>query len=371
MPYEQVDPDQIRVLPLAGRKSYIQIDQAAIDPAADPPAPGAMRGQIERLAERMDRAHERGASVMLVYGAHVIKNGCAPLVNALLETGKVTHLATQGAGIIHDWEFAYLGRSSESVRDNTPMGRFGTWDETGRYLNLAALVGAADGIGWGEAVGRMVCEDGLTLPDPQNLAKWIADDPAHELTAARADLLTAMRRFDLAPGRHAVEHPYKKHTVLAGSYQRRVPLTVHPGIGYDIITNHPMFHGGAIGRTSATDTRIFAHGVKNLSGGVYLSIGSAIMSPQVFEKAMSLANNLLKPQGKEVQGHHMTVVDLQDSGGWDWTRGEPPKDSPAYYLRFCKTFARMGGTLDYICGDNRVVLANLVRSLNPRKYPEK
>lgn len=364
MPYPQIDASQINVLPLDERKSYIQIEQAAIDPSAPVPDPGAMHGQIDRLAERITEARRRGASVMLVYGAHVIKNGCGPLVNALIEAGHVTHLATQGAGIIHDWEFAFLGKSSESVRDNTPKGRFGTWDETGRWLSLAALVGAAEGLGWGEAVGRMVCEDGLTLPDPDMLAKQISDDPAHDLAGARADLLNAMRRFDLEPGRHEVRHPYKQYTVLDASYRKRVPLTVHPGIGYDIITNHPMFHGGAIGRTSETDTRVFAEGVKNLSGGVYLSIGSAIMSPQVFEKALSVANNLLLPEGKRVEGHHMAVVDLQDGGGWDWSRGEPPKDSPAYYLRFCKTFARMGGTLDYICGDNRVLLANLVQRLS-------
>jgi hypothetical protein len=363
MPYDAIDPSQIRVQPLSKRMSFIQIERDAIDPATPAPDPGAMRGQVDRLADRIRQARQAGASVMLVYGAHVVKNGCGPLVNALLDTGLITHLATQGAGIIHDWEFAFQGESSESVRDNTPEGRFGTWDETGRWLNLAALVGAAEGIGWGEAVGRMVAEDGLTFPEPDALARQIADDPAGALTAARADLLRVMKRGGLAAGRLPVEHPYKHFSVLNGSYANRVPLTVHPGIGYDIIANHPLFHGGAIGRASETDARIFAEGVKNLSGGVYLSIGSAIMSPQVFEKAMSLANNLLLQAGRRVQGHHMTVVDLQDSGGWDWTRGEPPKDSPAYYLRFCKTFARMGGTLDYICGDNRAVLANLVERL--------
>ncbi len=363
MPYDAINPDQIDVQPLAKRKSFIQIEADAIDPADKAPDPGAMRGQIDRLADRIHEANQRNASVMLVYGAHVIKNGCGPLINALLETGLITHLSTQGAGIIHDWEFAYQGASSESVRDNTPLGRFGTWDETGRYLNLAALVGAADGIGWGEAVGRMVAEDGLTFPNPDTLGRQIADSPADERTAARADLLNVMTHYQLAPGKHTIEHPYKQYTALAGSYQNKVPLTVHPGIGYDIITNHPLFHGGAIGRASATDTRIFADGVKHLSGGVYLSVGSAIMSPQVFEKAMSLANNLLIPEGKRVEGHHMAVVDIQDGGGWDWTRGEPPMDSPAYYLRFCKSFVRMGGTLDYLCGDNRVVLANLVERL--------
>jgi len=363
MPYPQIDPSQIQVLPLAQRTSYIDIRKSAVDPAAPAPDPGAMGSQIDRLAERIREARQRGASVMLVYGAHVIKNGCGPLVNALIEAGYITHLATQGAGIIHDWEFAYQGVSSESVRDNTPAGRFGTWNETGHWLSLAALVGAAQGIGWGEAVGRLVVDDGLTLPDPGELTKQIAADLDHDLTGARADLLHAMRRFKLQPGRHEVKHTSAGYTILEASGRKRVPLTVHPGIGYDIITNHPMFHAGAIGRTSGTDARIFAEGVMNLSGGVYLSIGSAIMSPQIFEKALSLANNLLLQQGKQVKDHHMAVVDIQDGGGWDWTRGEPPKDSPAYYLRFCKTFARMGGTLDYLCADNRVMLANLVQRL--------
>ncbi len=363
MPYPQIDPSQIQVLPLAQRTSYIDIRKAAADPLDDAPDPGAMHGQIDRLAVRIKRARERDASVILVYGAHVIKNGCGPLVNALIEAGHITHLATQGAGIIHDWEFAYQGVSSESVRDNTPAGRFGTWDETGRWLSLAALVGAAEGVGWGEAVGRLVVEDGLTLPEPGDLEKRITAEPGGALAGARADLLNVMREFQLAPGRHEIKHTSARFTILDATYRKQVPLTVHPGIGYDIITNHPMFHAGAIGRASGTDARIFAEGVKNLSGGVYLSIGSAIMSPQIFEKALSLANNLLLPEGKQIHDHHMAVVDIQDGGGWDWSRGEPPRDSPAYYLRFCKTFARMGGTLDYLCGDNRVMLANLVHRL--------
>lgn len=363
MPYPQIDPSQIQVLPLAQRTSYIDIRKAAADPSADAPDPGAMRGQIDRLAERIRRARERDASVILVYGAHVIKNGCGPLVNALIDAGWITHLVTQGAGIIHDWEFAYQGASSESVRDNTPAGQFGTWNETGHWLSLAALVGAAEGIGWGEAVGRLAAEDGLTLPGTDELQKLTNSEPGHALTGARADLLHVMQEFKLPPGRHEIKHLCPQYTILNASYRKRVPLTVHPGIGYDIITNHPMFHAGAIGRASGTDTRIFADGVKNLSGGVYLSIGSAIMSPQIFEKALSVANNLLLQDGNTVKDHHMAVVDIQDGGGWDWTRGEPPKDSPAYYLRFCKTFARMGGTLDYLCGDNRVMLANLVQRL--------
>ena len=145
-------------------------------------------------------------------------------------------------------------------------------------------------------------------------------------------------------------------------------MTVHPGIGYDIIVNHPMYHGGAIGRAATTDARIFAHSVNELEGGVYMSVGSAIMSPQVFEKAFSAANNLRARNGQPfIRNHYLCLVDLQDGGSWDWTKGEPPREHPAYYLRYCKTFYRMGGTLSYCQCDNRVFLANLLDRLRKRK----
>ncbi len=110
----------------------------------------------------------------------------------LIDAGLVTHLATQGAGIIHDWEFAFQGRSCESVRDNAADGTFGCWDETGRWLNLAALVGAAEGLGWGEAIGRMIADDQLVISPSEQLRGEIAADPAHPLAAAKADLLAAI-----------------------------------------------------------------------------------------------------------------------------------------------------------------------------------
>jgi len=119
-----------------------------------------------------------------------------------------------------------------------------------------------------------------------------------------------------------------------------------------------------LGRASGTDARLFARSVLNLTGGVYMSVGCAIMSPQVFEKAFSLANNILEQRGApHVTGHTIAVVDIQDDGGWDWSKGEPPKSSPAYYLRFFKSFHRMGGDALYLCGDNCVVLHNLLRLL--------
>ena len=137
-------------------------------------------------------------------------------------------------------------------------------------------------------------------------------------------------------------------------------MTVHPGIGYDIIANHPMFNGAVIGRAAAEDFRLFGGSVETLDGGVVLSVGSAIMGPQVFEKSLSCANNLRLQEGRPiVAGHSIYVVDLQDGGGWDWTPGEPPKTNPAYYLRFCKSYARMGGEMHYLQCDNAAFVHNL------------
>ncbi len=365
MPHDEIDPSRIRVRPLAERESFLDIRRIAVSPDSDPPAiADALASRIDLLAGQILAARRNGASVMLTYGAHLVKNGCGPLVNALIAGGWVTHLATHGAGVIHDWEFAHTGRSSESVRGNAPVGRFGTWDETGRNINLAAVAAAAEGLGFGEGMGRFISTDGVTLPDADKLAAEISADPAGPLAAAKCDLLAMMKRHNLRPGRVPVEHPCKQYSVFAAAYEAGVAMTVHPGIGYDIFTNHPMFCGAAIGRAAATDFRIFAASVANISGGVYMSVGSAIMSPQVFEKAFSVANNIREAGGERfIRGHHIAVVDIQDGGGWNWAAGEPPEGHPAYYLRFCKSFYRMGGTVDYLCGDNRAVLANLLARL--------
>jgi hypothetical protein len=125
-----------------------------------------------------------------------------------------------------------------------------------------------------------------------------------------------------------------------------------------------MFNGAVIGRAAGIDFRSFASTVETLDGGVVLSIGSAIMGPQVFEKALSCVNNLRIQAGRPVvSGHSIFVVDLQDGGNWDWTKGEPPKTNPAYYLRFCKSFSRMGGAMRYVQCDNAAFVHNLFHRL--------
>jgi hypothetical protein len=301
---------------------------------------------------------------MLIYGAHLIKNGGQLLINQLIERGWLTHLATNGAGIIHDWEFAFLGRSTESVRDNVATGTFGTWDETGRNIHLALLAGGLRGEGFGGALGRFISEDGAALPTLEELEQVLRDEPSHPLTPARADLFQAMRVHQLTPGWQTVSHHWRHASVLAQAFGHEVPLTVHPGIGYDIISNHPMFNGAVLGRAAEMDFRLFGASVEKLDQGVVLSVGSAIMGPQVFEKSLSCVNNLRLQTGRAiVKDHTIFVVDLQDGGNWDWTQGEPPKDNPAYYLRFCKSYSRMGGTMHYVQFDNVAFLHHLFHEL--------
>jgi len=359
---------KIKVYPLAQRKSLSAIEGLLVDPnKPPPPSPPAVEAQIRDCVEKVTAARKHGASVMLLYGAHLVKNGLLSVANALIERGWVTHLATNGAGTIHDWELAFQGRTEESVRANVATGTFGTWDETGRNIHLALLAGALREEGYGRSLGRFIEEDGITLPATTELEDLLRTEPAHPLAPARAELLQAMTAHKLPAGRIAVKHPHKQCSIVAQAFRHNVPLTVHPGIGYDIVSNHPMFNGAAIGRAAQTDFALFGRAVEGLDGGVVLSVGSAIMAPQVFEKSLSCVNNLRLQAGRKVvSGHSIYVVDIQDGGNWDWTQGEPPKDNPAYYLRFCKSFARMGGTMSYVQSDNVVFLRRLLIQLSAR-----
>jgi len=363
-----LDLGRVRVYPLASRQSLSTIEKLLIDPQQPAAACGAAElAAIEHCVTRIKAARARGASVMLMYGAHLIKNGAHRIVIELIERGWITHLATNGAGSIHDWELSFLGRTEESVRKNVATGTFGTWDETGRCIHLALLSGALQNEGYGRSLGRFISEDGVTLPTRESLEASLRQEPAHPLAPARAELLQAIARHKLTVGRIEVKHPWKESSIVAQAYKNGVPLTVHPGIGYDIISNHPMFSGAAIGRAAALDFAVFGRAVEGLEGGVALSVGSAIMAPQVFEKSLSCVNNLRLQDGRTIlQGHTIYVVDIQDGGNWDWSHGEPQKDNPAYYLRFCKSFSRMGGEMKYVQCDNAAFLHHLLERLRAK-----
>ena len=362
----KLDLTKLKVLPLSERRSLSQIENILVQPeATSPRCAEPVLKTISQCAKRIVAARRRDASVMLLYGAHLLRNGAGLILERMMAQGWITHLATNGAGTIHDWEYAFLGRSTENVEQNVAAGTFGTWAETGRNIHLALHAGALNDEGYGEALGRFIMEDGATLPGIESLEDLLRADPGHPLAGARADLLQAMRVHGLPPGRHSVVHPWKHASILGQAFRHNVPLTVHPGIGYDIIANHPMFNGAVIGRAATLDFRLFGGAVDRLDEGVVLSVGSAIMAPQVFEKSLSCVNNLRLQNGRSiVQGHAVFVIDLQDGGNWDWRQGEPPKSNPAYYLRFCKSFSRMGGQMHYLQCDNIDFLHNLFHQLS-------
>jgi hypothetical protein len=365
MRIEPIDLSRLKVFPLSERQHLTRADEILISPEATPQQ-CSERNQILIAAcvRQIREARKRDASVMLIYGAHLLRNGSARILERMMAAGWITHLATNGAGTIHDWEYAWFGASTESVEMNVAAGTFGTWDETATNIHRAILAGAQEGLGYGRALGRLIHEDGVTLPSIDELTAAIAAEPAHPLTSARADLLTAMRTQGWPVGRTTIEHRWKQASIIGQAYGHGVPVTVHPGIGYDIISNHPVFSGSAIGRAAEWDFKLFGGSVEQLDGGVVLSVGSAIMGPQVFEKSVSCVNNLRLQSGqKVVQGHTIFVVDLQDGGGWDWSAGEPPKTNPAYYLRFCKSYSRMGGAMHYLQCDNAAFIHNLYRGL--------
>ena len=359
---------KLKVFPLAQRESLTRVEEILLDPEGKlPPCSEANLRLIETCAEKIVQAKKQGASIMLIYGAHLLRNGTARILERMMASGWLTHLATNGAGTIHDWEYAWFGASTESVEMNVAQGTFGTWHETAMHIHLALMSGALEGLGYGRALGKLIHEDGVTLPSVYELQHLIATDPVHHLTGARYDLLRAMLDQQWPAGRNEVIHRWKHASILAQAFRHGVPLTVHPGIGYDIISNHPIFSGSAIGRGAEWDFKLFGGSVDNLDGGVVLSVGSAIMGPQVFEKSISCVNNLRLQSGREVvKDHSIFVVDLQDGGGWDWSQGEPPKTNPAYYLRFCKSFSRMGGRMNYLQCDNAAFIHHLFDRLRKR-----
>lgn len=366
MPYTMLDREKIRFHSLSERPNKVEIERDHVPPGRRPgPLTPETEEAVRQAAEDVRRAMENGRPVMLAFGAHAIKNGLAPVMIDLMEKGCLTHLATNGAGIIHDWEFAFQGASSEDVQANVAEGRFGIWEETGFYINLALCVGAWLGLGYGESVGALVEEQGLLIPDPGKLAEAAARCMAAndcDRAAAAMDLCGRINRFGLKPGFMSVPHPFRRYSVQAAAHRLGIPFTGHPMFGHDIIYTHPMNHGASIGRCAERDFLTYAHCVSELSGGVYLSIGSAVMSPMIFEKSLSMARNIVGQKRKRIEDFNIYVVDLGKSS-WDWRKGEPPTNDPAYYMRHLKTFNRMGGTMRYVSADNRDFLLLLGRVL--------
>lgn len=212
--------------------------------------PDILAGKTFRaVVEAIVRARRAGKPVILGMGAHATKVGLNPILVDLMKRGIVTAVAMNGAVVIHDFELAYLGRTSEEVEAEIDSGRFGMAEETGRILNEAIQEGWKAGMGMGEAVGRYLL-------------------------------------------RHPHLFPYRRLSLLATGARLGLPMTVHIALGTDIIHMHPRADGAALGATSLVDFRRLAAVVSKMEGGVYINIGSAVLLPEVFLKTVTLSRNL-------------------------------------------------------------------------------
>ena len=310
--YPQFDRSRLKLRPLAERVNdlqashWLKADQTPI-PFEHP--------QLATLAERIVLARKRGAAVILMMGAHVLRAGVSAHIIDLIERGLLTQIAMNGAGPIHEYELAKIGATTESVARYIQTGQFGLWKETGE-LNDIVHAAARSGLGFGEGVGKRIAES---------------------------------------------DFPHKRLSVLAAAWRHRVPATVHVGIGYDIIHEHPNFDPAATAETSYRDFLIFTKSVENLEGGVLLCFGSAVMGPEIYLKALSMARNTAIQDGRSIKKFTTAAFDLIKIEG-DW-RAEAEKSNPQYYYRPWKTIlvrtVAEGGESFYFCGDHRATLPAL------------
>jgi hypothetical protein len=284
----------------------------------DGPLPDFAHPALSLLGRKLVEAKQTQAARILLMGAHVLRSGVARHLIDLMERGLINHIAMNGAGPIHDWEFALIGASTESVARYIQTGEFGLWTETGK-MNDVIRSGADRGVGLGEALGRSILEGAF---------------------------------------------PHKEISVLAAGFRLGVPVTVHVGIGYDILHEHPNCDGAAFGKASYQDFLIFTQTVTGLEGGVLLNFGSAVMGPEVYLKALAMARNVARQEGREIRQFTTGVFDLVPLEGD--TRQQAPKSDPRYYYRPWKTIlvrtVADGGESVYIQGDHRVTVPHLRRA---------
>ena len=253
---EPLDLSRVSTYPLASRPSKVDAGDFArpVNPAASlkdfiDGLPNILAArELRELGELIRNARRRGRAVILGLGGHVIKTGLAPVLISLMKQGMVTAFAMNGSAMIHDFEIALVGATSEDVDATLGSGSFGGAEETGRVINQAAIAGARDNIGMGEAIGRQLSE---------------------------------------------MKPPHADKSILLSAFEAGVPVTVHVALGTDIVHIHPAADGAAIGQTTHQDFRLLCSLVRELNdGGVYLNIGSAVVLPEVFLKTVTVVRNL-------------------------------------------------------------------------------
>lgn len=316
MPYPTFDRSRLNLKPLSEREH--DLTKNVFLNLSDP-IPEYDNRRLEILAERIIRAKSNGATIMILMGAHVIRSGVSRFLIDLMAKGYISLIGTNGACAIHDMEFAMIGKTTESVARYIQEGQFGLWRETGR-VNEAAIYAKENGYGLGEAVGKMILENPM-------------------------------------------EFPYRDTSLFAAGYRLGIPITVHVGIGQDIVHEHPNFDGASAGTASYRDFLTLAHFVENLENGVMLNVGTAVMGPEVYLKALSMARNVAHQEGREITHFTTAVFDKVDLG--DNPQTEAPKTDAIYYFRPYKTVlirtVADGGESFYIRGDHRATITNLHR----------
>lgn len=314
MPYPTFDRSKLRIRPLSERKHDFRIGQILrLDAHVrlnDTP-------DLRAVAQRVTKARENGRQVIMMMGAHVIKTGLSRIVINLMKHGVLTHVGGNGACAIHDYELALVGATTESVARYIQEGQFGLWEETGR-LNDIVREGVAQGMGIGESVGKAIAEG---------------------------------------------DFPYKEVSIFAAGYRLGIPVTVHVGIGYDIIHEHPNCDGAAWGEASYHDFLVITESISKMQEGVLLNFGTAVMGPEVYLKALAMARNVAHQRGEKIDRFTTAVFDLQDLG--PDVHHTPPKSEAAYYFRPLKTMlvrtVQDGGESYYIRDFHQATLPALHR----------
>jgi len=314
MPYPTFDRGKLRVLPLAQRVHDFTLAEVL---SLDADVRTNDSEELRTVAQRVVAARQQDRPVIMMMGAHVIKAGLSRFVIDLMERGAVTHLGVNGACAIHDYEMALIGATTESVARYIQEGQFGLWEETAQ-LNEIVRAGLERGMGFGEAVGQAIAEGG---------------------------------------------YPHQAISIFAAAYRLRVPVTVHVGIGYDIIHEHPNCDGAALGGASYRDFLIMAESVSHLQGGVLLNFGTSIMGPEVYLKALAMARNVAHQRGERINRFTTAVFDLLDLG--PDVHHTPSKAEPAYYFRPFKTIlvrtVQDGGESYYVRDYHEATLPALQR----------
>jgi len=267
LPYEEFDLTDVRTYPLESRKSKAHVDAFATPYRPATGVTGLLASlpsilaasDLKAVVAAILAARRGGSPIIWGIGAHVLKTGLSPILIDLMERGFVSAIATNGAGIIHDFEIALAGATSEDVDATLGPGLFGMAEETGTELNEAINQGVREGLGLGQSIARHLAQ---------------------------------------RDARHA------RYSLAAAAWRLEIPLTVHVAIGTDIIHMHPMASGAALGEGSLRDFKYFASAVARLAGGVYINCGSAVVLPEVFLKAVALARN----QGASLSG--LTTVNI-------------------------------------------------------------